>query len=443
MDYATLPPEINSSLMYAGPGAAPMLAAAAAWESLAADLYGTASSYQSAVAGLTAGPWLGPSSMIMAAAASSYTAWISDTAARAEETAGQAKAAAAAYETAFAATVPPTEVAANRSLLAALVATNLLGQNTAAIAATEALYGEMWAQDAAAMYGYAGSAAAATQLTPFSPPRQNTDGVGAQADVVAQAAELPGGSAQGLLSVLTQPILSAAQALTSATSPLGVQSPLDLVSLGADGIAYGFDAPMSPLGAISLPIDLIGAQTGLHTDDIVSGWEALGALPGEVTTTTPVTAAASEAASSTVSADVGSADAIGALSVPPSWTAAAPAVRSIALALPAAPAGLGAQTVSATLGNTFGEMALAGTAARALRDSIGVRGPDPRDKEAARCPAPAGGDAEPAGDGAEPKDPGRTVVMGLAAEVREFAKLRDEGLITHEQFIEHRDRLLG
>ena len=48
----------------------------------------------------------------------------------------------------------------------------LLGQNTPAIAATEAQYAEMWAQDAAAMYGYAGSSAAASQLTSFIRPEQ-------------------------------------------------------------------------------------------------------------------------------------------------------------------------------------------------------------------------------------------------------------------------------
>jgi PPE-repeat protein len=52
-------------------------------------------------------------------------------------------------------------VAANRSLLMSLIATNLLGQNAAAIAATETQYTEMWAQDAAAMYGYAGQSSAA------------------------------------------------------------------------------------------------------------------------------------------------------------------------------------------------------------------------------------------------------------------------------------------
>ena len=77
----------------------------------------------------------------MAAAAASYTAWLTATAAQAEETAAQAKAAAAAYQTAFTSTVPPPMVAANRSQLTTLVATNVFGRNTQAIAANEAQYG--------------------------------------------------------------------------------------------------------------------------------------------------------------------------------------------------------------------------------------------------------------------------------------------------------------
>src|ERR1700730_5035003 len=60
MDFAMLPPEINSGRMYAGPGSGPMLAAAAAWSGLAADLESAASSYQSVISGLTGGAWLGP-----------------------------------------------------------------------------------------------------------------------------------------------------------------------------------------------------------------------------------------------------------------------------------------------------------------------------------------------------------------------------------------------
>ncbi|EUA42649.1 PPE family protein [Mycobacterium xenopi 4042] len=55
---------------------------------------------------------------------------MNQTAAQAEQAANQARAAAAAYEAAFAATVPPPVIAANRSLLMSLIATNILGQNT-------------------------------------------------------------------------------------------------------------------------------------------------------------------------------------------------------------------------------------------------------------------------------------------------------------------------
>jgi PPE-repeat protein len=132
LDFAALPPEINSGLMYAGPGSGPMLAASVAWDVLADNLYSTAISYESVISDLTAS-WRGPSSTSMAAAATRYVSWMSATATQAQEAATQAKAAVAAYEAAFAMTVPPTVVAANRALLLMLIATNFLGQNTPAI----------------------------------------------------------------------------------------------------------------------------------------------------------------------------------------------------------------------------------------------------------------------------------------------------------------------
>ncbi|OBI09387.1 PPE family protein, SVP subgroup [Mycobacterium scrofulaceum] len=431
MDFATLPPEVNSGLMYSGPGSGPLLAAAQAWESIAAELHSTASSYESVISGLTAGPWLGPSSAMMAAAASSYVAWLSGTAAQAEQTATQAIAAAAAYETAFAATVPPPEIAANRSQLAMLIATNLLGQNTPAIAATEADYGEMWAQDAVAMYGYAGSAATATQLTPFTPPQQNTNpgGSATQASALSQAAELPAGSAA-----------SATGAAGGAASALGVNSPLDLINVGADAIAYGVDAPLAPLGAVSMPIDLVGAETGLHTDDIVSDWDANGAPLSIVRTVTPPDPSTTPAmVSRTVSAGIGESDSIGRLSVPPTWAAGTPAVRPIALALPAAPAGAAVPAAAPSLESTFGELALAGTAGRAIRDAAGNRARVPLGAEPVGRQTNSGEAVE---DGPAEGEP-RTVVTGIAAEIREFARLRDEGLISDEEYTEQRNRLLG
>src|ERR1700741_3484537 len=159
--------------MYTGAGSGPLVAAAAAWEGLASGWGSAATSCRAVAAELPGGSWLGPSSVSMAAAAAPYVGWVNATAAAAEQTASQLGAAVGAYEAAFAATVPPPLIAANRATLAVLVATNLLGQNTPAIAATEAHYAEMWAQDAAAMYGYAGSSASAAPVTPL-PPRAPT-----------------------------------------------------------------------------------------------------------------------------------------------------------------------------------------------------------------------------------------------------------------------------
>ncbi|MEM6104990.1 PPE family protein [Mycobacterium sp. 050272] len=190
MDFALMPPEVNSGLMYSGPGSGPMLAAAAGWDAVAVELESTASGCASQVSALTGQTWLGPSSMMMSNAATSYVDWLSTAAVQAGETAAQAYAAAAVYDEAFAMTVPPQLVAANRLQLMVLVATNFLGQNTPAIAACEAQYAEMWVQDATAMYSYASASEPLSTLKPFDEPPQTTNPAGAadQAAATAQAA---------------------------------------------------------------------------------------------------------------------------------------------------------------------------------------------------------------------------------------------------------------
>jgi PPE-repeat protein len=228
LDFGLLPPEVNSGRMYTGPGPGPMLAAAEAWDGLAADLGFASTGYGATLTELTSGNWIGPASTTMIAAVTPYVNWLSSTAAQAEETANQARAAAAAYEAAFAMTVPPPVIAANRALLMALIATNFLGQNTPAIAATEALYAEMWAQDAAAMYGYAGASAAASQVTPFAAPAKTAtdDGIGNQANAVAKAAATPASQAATVVqnAVASAPTTSTqtASALPAATTGTGV-----------------------------------------------------------------------------------------------------------------------------------------------------------------------------------------------------------------------------
>lgn len=190
-DFGALPPEINSGRMYSGPGPGPLLAAATAWDGISGELFLAATGYESIITELTSSPWVGPASRSMLSAVTPFVSWLSAAAGQAESAAVQARAAVAAYETAFTLTVPPPVIAANRVLLLALIATNFFGQNTPAIAATEAEYLEMWAQDAAAMYGYAASSALATELRRFSTPPNTTNPVGADAAAQSTAPTIP------------------------------------------------------------------------------------------------------------------------------------------------------------------------------------------------------------------------------------------------------------
>lgn len=83
-----------------------LLAAAAGWDTLAAELTDAASSYQAVIASLTDEFWSGPASMSMTAAVMPYIAWMTATAEQCQQAAAQATAAAAAFETAYAMTVP-------------------------------------------------------------------------------------------------------------------------------------------------------------------------------------------------------------------------------------------------------------------------------------------------------------------------------------------------
>ncbi|BBX96406.1 hypothetical protein MLAC_17000 [Mycobacterium lacus] len=174
MNFSVLPPEVNSARLFSGAGSAPMLAAAAAWNGLADELSAAASSFSSVTSGLASQAWQGPAAQAMTAAAAPYAGWLSAAAARATGAAGQAQAVADAFEAARAATIHPLAVAANRNGLVQLVLSNFFGQNAPAIAAVEAQYEEMWAQDVAAMVGYhAGASAAATQLAPWQQSLRN------------------------------------------------------------------------------------------------------------------------------------------------------------------------------------------------------------------------------------------------------------------------------
>ncbi|AKN16456.1 PPE family protein [Mycobacterium haemophilum DSM 44634] len=299
MDFGALPPEVNSAKMYSGPGAGPMLAAAAAWDSLAADLYSVASSIQSIISELTLGLWLGASSASMAAAAMRYVAWLNVTAAQAKQTDIQIATAAGAYETAFRMTVPPQDVEANRTLVRVLTETNIAGENAPLIADAEAAYDEMWDRDVTAMYGYANAAAAAVAATtPFEAPPEivNETGLGQQAI----------GITMGMRNVLS--MLSDNGGMVDS-----VLSMADTASSMLAGVL-----PAAP-AAVEDTVLAVGDEAAALAQ-AVGG--ALGRAAGVVGVGGPE-----------LSAGLGRAMSVGSLSVPPSWDAAnqavAPAVRGL------------------------------------------------------------------------------------------------------------------
>jgi PPE-repeat protein len=444
MDFAILPPEVNSGRMYAGPGAGPMLAAAAAWDGLAAELQSTTASYRSAIDELTGGPWLGSSSASMAAATAPYLDWMTTASGQAEHTATQARAAAAAYGSAFSMTVPPAVVAANRSLVATLIATNVLGQNTAAIAATETEYAEMWAQDAAAMYGYASSSSAASTLTPFTSPPPTTNPAGQSAAV-----------SQSLMSTGSRVINAVPQALQGlATS--SAAAPADPLSDLLSAISPALTALEIPIGTTSIgssATSISAAFTGVFTNfrgfsinadrDFASGrgpYTGYGPgaanLPNWFLNGQGSVAAPSDAATASARAGLGQANTVGRLSVPANWTIAAPEIRPVAYTLPITSAMAAPEVGGAN--NLFSNMGLAGAAGGAVGSTASVGRGDHRVKMTPReSPKPT-------------KQPPNEAVTAIATELQELAtraqsllaKLADSGLMTTEEVIEHKRRFL-
>jgi PPE-repeat protein len=377
MDFGVLPPEVNSARMYVGQGSTPMITAASAWAWLASELDSAATGYDNVITQLTSEEWLGPASMRMAEAAAPYVAWMRTTAAQAEQAAAQARAAVDAYETTFAATVPPPLVEANRVQLSQALSTNVLGQNTPVIAQLEAQYGEMWSQDAAAMYGYAGRGATAAKVTPFTQPVQTTNPAGQamQAGAVTQAAGTSAGTdtQSQLLSSMPRALQDLASPGSSSADPpssivdLLEQNPVvDLwstyMSPTQNSLAMMYRATGMSTHFLSLSKALGGASKAASDGaKAATGLPGLGGILGGL----------SGGGGAPVSAGLGAAAPIGGLSAPPAWPAAtAPVTAPAASPLPMSTITASPETGH---GNLLGGMPLAGAGAGANSASAAPR----------------------------------------------------------------------
>jgi PPE-repeat protein len=395
VDFGAYPPEYNSARMYMGPGASSLQVAASAWNGLAAELQSAAQGYETTVTQLASDEWNGPASAAMAAAVQPYISWMQETAAQAAQAATQARLAAAAYEQAFASTVAPPLVAANRAETSAAVAANVFGQYTPLIMQLNAQYSEMWAQDAAAMYAYAAQSANATQVTPFASPAATTNpaGTASQASAVAAATgNSAATSSQSILSQLTSSMPSSLQSLASpaaTTTPTTTpfQSlwslifgttvlPTNLAALvtqyspyaslyyNTEGLPY-FSVGMGNFGVqIAKSAGMLGGAAPAAAAPAIPGLGGLGAGLGGGA------AGAAGGAAHSVSAISGEAGSIGKLAVPASWAGATPAAAphgvQLVSSVSAAPEAAGSGS-----GNLLGGMPLAG----AGRGGLGAFGP--------------------------------------------------------------------
>ncbi len=332
LDFGALPPEINSGLMYAGAGSGSMMGAASGWNTLAAELNSAAVAYDRVVTMLSSEEWLGQASASMAEAAAPYVEWMRSTAAAAEHAASQAMSAASAFETAHATIVPPPVIAANRLNLAQLLSTNVLGQNTGAIAALEAQYGEMWATDSATMYNYAGRSANISAVKPFTSAPDTTNPAG-MANQTASATGTSAGAAQNTLQGAMNKITSALgklstgmQAADPAAAPADpVKSILTSGPLGWLGDIFTFYAPFSTTFYNTEGLPFFSAGIANTFISIAKSTGALGGAPAPAVAPPPAAAPPAAAglgltgAGAPVAGALGNAASVGRLSVPAVW----------------------------------------------------------------------------------------------------------------------------
>ncbi|MGH3971359.1 MAG: PPE family protein, partial [Mycobacterium sp.] len=242
--YWGIPPEVNAfrlTMMGAGPTAhVPQLTAYAD----ASITHLEQAAQQAVTTAATAPSFEGLGGAGMVAAASPMSAWLGTAGAHAGAAAATVQGAVAGYSSAVAATIPYPVVVENRLREAVLEATNLLGQNTPAIAETNAEYGEFWGQNAGAMMGYLASTTAAVQAlsVPLPPLTEMSNPIGAAA---------------GLAGLATEGISGGVQALGAGFSA-GEQGVSSAVGAGVGAVASG----VAGVQAAESGVQALGAQTG-------------------------------------------------------------------------------------------------------------------------------------------------------------------------------------
>lgn len=152
-----IPAEYISNIIYEGPGADSLFFASGQLRELAYSVETTAESLTDRLDELDEN-WKGSSSDLMADAAGRYLDWLTKHSRQILETAYVIDFLAYVYEETRHKVVPPATIANNREEVHRLIASNVAGVNTPAIADLDAQYDQYRAQNIAVMNDYQSTA---------------------------------------------------------------------------------------------------------------------------------------------------------------------------------------------------------------------------------------------------------------------------------------------
>lgn len=187
MTFPALPPEVNVGRLMSGAGPAPATAAAAGWASVAASV-SARSVFLSSLLPRLAASWQAPETALMTRNVAMYMAHNEALRVQALLASTRHTKQAADYSAALTGMAQLPEIAQNHITNGVLNATNFLGVNTAAIAANEAQYAGMWAQNASMMAVYLANSVANMTFEPFIPPKPMATAIGVPIPAAAAGA---------------------------------------------------------------------------------------------------------------------------------------------------------------------------------------------------------------------------------------------------------------
>ena len=337
MEFTTLPPEVISALIHAGPGAQSLIEASDAWQRLGTNLEESAGINGAALSSLVE-DWQGPAASAMAQAVQPYLTWLRSTAQQCQQIAVAAQDAVAAFTSVRAAVVPVAQVLANRTRLAQLLATNTFGKNLPAIAQTEDQYQGMWANNSAAMSRYLTASAQAATLPQLASPPQIANPAGVAAQAATTSATPAATSPLSLLNIF---------APGSNTSGMGLPGLLNLFS-GSAGSSFGSflnsnlvtTAIINSTFSSGFPINLLSylaqntsaqalqAVGGDIGTGLSEGQSALGAVPGALGAVPGAGAFGAAGLSAEPTAAIGVGVSVGKLTAPPAVVGLLPASQA-------------------------------------------------------------------------------------------------------------------